>query len=161
VSHYLECYKLARGIWPEFHGKKVGVITVLLNRAYRNIAERVLEVDPVADPTDWELVYSKYDSCMIDDVKRVNTPTITDKVDPEKLKALWPEIRKIIFETLPTDEKLMSLMKAAGAATTPEEVHVGEELLADALRFHPYMRYRLLITRLMPMLGLDIMDFME
>ena len=98
---------------------------------------------------------------MIDDVKRVNTPTITDKVSPEKLKALWPEIRKIIFETLPTDEKLMSLMKAAGAATTPAEVHVGDELLADALRFHPYMRYRLLITRLMPMLGLDIMDFME
>ena len=161
VSHYLECYKVNRGIWPEFHGKKVGVITVLLNRAYRNLAERVTEVDPVSDPTDWELVYSKYDECMLNDVKRVNTPTITDKVDPEKLKALWPEIRKIIFETLPTDEKLMSLMKAAGAATTPAEVHVGDELLADALRFHPYMRYRLLITRLMPMLGLDIMDFME
>jgi glycerol-1-phosphate dehydrogenase [NAD(P)+] len=161
VSHYLECYKVNRGIWPEFHGKKVGVITVLLNRAYRNLAERVTDVDPVADPTDWALVYSKYDECMLDDVKRVNTPTITDKVDPAKLKALWPEIRKIIFETLPSDEKLMSLMKAAGAATTPEEVHVGDELLTDALRFHPYMRYRLLITRLMPMLGLDIMDFME
>ena len=161
VSHYLECYKVNRGIWPEFHGKKVGVITVLLNRAYRNLAERVTEINPVADPTDWELVYSKYDECMLADVKRVNTPTITDKVDPEKLKALWPEIRKIILETLPTDEKLMKDMKAAGAATTPEEVHVGAELLADALRFHPYMRYRLLITRLMPMLGLDIMDFME
>lgn len=161
VSHYLECYKVNRGIWPEFHGKKVGVVTVLLNRAYRNLAERVEEINPTADPTDWDVVYSKYDECMHADIKRVNSPTITDKVDPEKLKALWPEIRKIILETLPSDEHLMKLMKAAGAATTPEEVHVGKELLENALRYHSYMRYRLLITRLMPMMGLDIMDFIE
>ena len=161
VSHYLECYKLNRGIWPEFHGKKVGVMTVILNRAYRNIAERVTEVNPHADNTDWDLVYSKYDACMLDDIKRVNTPTITDIVSPERLKECWGEIRKIMLETLPTDEKLLSLMHAAGAATTPEEVHVGKELLADALRFHPYMRYRLLLTRLLPMLDLDIMDFIK
>jgi glycerol-1-phosphate dehydrogenase [NAD(P)+] len=161
VSHYLECYKVNRGIWPEFHGKKVGVVTVLLNRAYRNLAERVTEIDPIKDPTDWDVVYSKYDECMHADIKRVNSPTITDAVDPEKLKALWPEIRKIILETLPSDEHLVALMKAAGAATTPEEVHVGEALLENALRYHGYMRYRLLITRLMPMLGLDIMDFLK
>lgn len=161
VSHYLECYKVNRGIWPEFHGKKVGVMTVLLNRAYRNLAERVTEVNPTEDKTDWDVVYSKYDERMHADVKRVNTPTITDKVDPAKLKECWGDIRKIILETLPSDEQLMKLMKAAGAATTPEEVHVSEELLTDALRYHPYMRYRLLITRLMPMLGMDIMDFME
>lgn len=161
VSHYLECYKVNRGIWPEFHGKKVGVMTVLLNRAYRNLAERVTEVDPTEDKTDWDVVYSKYDERMHADVKRVNTPTITDKVDPKKLKECWGDIRKIILETLPSDEHLMELMTAAGAATTPEEVHVSEELLTDALRYHPYMRYRLLITRLMPMLGMDIMDFIS
>lgn len=161
VSHYLECWKVNRGIWPEFHGKKVGVMTVILNRAYRNLAERVTEVEPTADNTDWDLVYSKYDECMHDDVKRMNDPTITDKIDPARLKECWSDIRKIIFETLPDDETLMKLMKAAGAATTPEEVHVSDELLKDALQFHPYMRYRLLITRLMPMLGMDIMDFVE
>lgn len=161
VSHYLECWKVNRGIWPEFHGKKVGVMTVLLNRAYRNLAERVTEIEPTADKTDWDTVYSKYDECMHNDIKRVNTPTITDQVDPARLKECWGDIRKIILETLPDDETLMKLMKAAGAATTPEEVHVNDELLKDALQFHPYMRYRLLITRLMPMLGMDIMDFME
>lgn len=161
VSHYLECYKVNRGIWPEFHGKKVGVITVILNRAYRNLAERVTEIDSVADPTDWAQVFSKYDACMHEGVRRVNSTTITDLVEPAKLRALWPKIRQIILETLPADEKLMADMKAAGAAVTPEEVHVGEELMADALRFHAYMRYRLLISRLMPMLGLDIMDFLN
>ncbi len=159
VSHYLECYKVIRGIWPEYHGKKVGVATVLLNRAYRNIADRVEAVDAILDPTDWDLVYSKYDEVLHDDIKKLNTPTITDKVDPEKLKACWPEIRQIIKETLPSDEELMKKMTAAGAAVSPEEVHVPPQLLEDALRFHPYMRYRMLLTRLMPMLQLDIMDF--
>ena len=161
VSHYLECYKVIRGIWPEFHGKKVGVATVLLNRAYHNIADRVESVDAIADPTDWDQVYAKYDAVLHDDIKRLNTPTITDLVDPELLKKSWPEIRKIIKETLPTDEELMAKMKAAGAAVTPEEVHVPSQLLEDSLRFHPYMRYRMLLTRLMPMLQLDIMDFID
>ena len=159
VSHYLECYKVIRGIWPEYHGKKVGVATVLLNRAYWNIANNVESVDAIADPTDWDEVYSKYDAVLHDDIKKLNTPTITDLVDPADLKSKWQQIRQIIRETLPTDEVLMQKMLAAGAATTPEEVHVPEDLLVDSLRFHPYMRYRMLLTRLMPMLQLDIVDF--
>jgi hypothetical protein len=53
------------------------------------------------------------------------------------------------------------MMKIAGCATTPEEVHVSPELLENGLRYHTYMRYRLLIPRLFPMLGLDIMDFAD
>ena len=55
----------------------------------------------------------------------------------------------------------MAKMKAAGAATTIEEVHVSEELLKEALHYHAYMRYRVLLTRLMPMLGLDILDYIK
>ena len=161
VSHYLECYKVIRGIWPEYHGKKVGVATVLLNRAYRNIAKRVETVDPIPDPTDWDQVYAKYDPVLHDDIRRLNNPTITDKVDPKALKEHWQEIRRIILDTLPDDDLLMAKMHAAGAATTPEEVHVPPQLLEDALHFHPYMRYRMLLTRLMPMLQLDIMDFLN
>lgn len=161
VSHYLECYKVIRGIWPEFHGKKVGVASVLLNRAYRNIAERVETVNAVPDATDWDLVYSKYDAVLHDDIRRLNTPTITDEIDPALLQEKWPEIRAMILETLPTDELLMAKMKAAGAVVTAEDVHVSPELMADALRFHPYMRYRMILTRLMSMLNLDIMDFID
>lgn len=161
VSHYLECYKVIRGIWPEFHGKKVGVATVLLNRAYRNIAENVTDVEAIADATDWDEVYSKYDAVLHEDIKKLNNPTITDLVDPALLQEKWPEIRAIILEELPSDEVLMAKMTAAGAAVTPEEVHVSPELLKDALRFHPYMRYRMLLTRLMPMLQMDIMDYLK
>lgn len=161
VSHYWECYKLARGIWPEYHGKKVGVATVLITRLYRNLADRLPEIDPTADPTNWDEVYSHFTPEQIPDVKKLNTPTITDKIDPAKLKASWGEIRRMIYDILPETDKLIDMMKRAGCAVTPEEVNVSPELLADGLRWHPYMRYRMLITRLLPMIGVDPMDYID
>jgi hypothetical protein len=52
-------------------------------------------------------------------------------------------------------------MKAAGAATEPEDVDISPELLETGLRYHSYMRHRLMLTRLLPMLQLDIMDFVK
>ena len=161
VSHYLECYKVVRGIWPEYHGKKVGVATVFINKAYRKLADTVAEVDPVKDPFDLDEVLSHYDPQLHADVTKLNSPTITDKIDPAVLKEKWQEIREIIWKYLPEDDVLMAKMKAAGAATTIEEVHVSEELFKEALRYHSYMRYRVLLTRLMPMLGLDILDYIK
>ena len=161
VSHYLECYKLARGIWPEFHGKKVGVATVLINRIYHNIADRVEDIDPVVEVTDWDDVKAAFDETQTPELMKLNQPSIMDKVDPARLKAIWPEVRKIIKEVLPTDEALMKMMQAAGAATEPADVHVSDELLVKALKYHSYMRYRILLTRLMPMMKLDIMDFVK
>lgn len=161
VSHYLECYKLARGIWPEYHGKKVGVATVLINRIYHNIADRVTEVDPKPEVTDWDAVKAAFSPEQIPELMKLNEPSIMDKVDPARLKAIWPDVRKLINDTLPSDEQMMALMKKAGAVTEPEDVHVDAELLEKGLRYHAYMRYRILLTRLMPMLGLDIMDFVK
>ena len=161
VSHYWECYKLARGIWPEFHGKKVGVASVLINRIYHNIADRVEEIDPIADPTDWDAVRAAFDETQHEELMKLNTPTITDKVDPARLKAIWPEVRRLVKEILPTDAEMMRLMQAAGAVTEPADVHVSEELLEKGLRYHSYMRYRILLTRLLPMMQLDVMDFVE
>ena len=55
----------------------------------------------------------------------------------------------------------MSLMKVAGAATELEEINVSEELFLQALKFHPYMRYRVLVTRLAPMLGVELADYLN
>ena len=161
VSHYLECYKLARGVWPEFHGKKVGVATVLINRIYHNIADRVEDIDPIVEVTDWDAVKAAFSEEQIPELMKLNQPSIMDKVDPARLKAIWPEVRKLIKETLPTDAEMMDMMRKAGAVTEPEDVHVSPELLALGLRYHAYMRYRILLTRLMPMMQLDIMDYLK
>ena len=161
VSHYLECYKLARGVWPEFHGKKVGVATVLINRIYHNLADRVEEIDPVVEVTDWDAVKAAFSEEQIPELMKLNRPSIMDKVDPARLKAIWPEVRRLIKETLPTDAEMMDLMRRAGAVTEPEDVHVSPELLELGLKYHAYMRYRILLTRLLPMMQLDVMDYLK
>lgn len=161
LSHYWECYKLARGIWPEYHGKKVGVATVLITKLYRNLADRLPTVSPVADPTDWDEVYRHFSPEQTADVKKLNTPTITDKISPERLGECWSEIRHLIYDILPETDALIELMKRAGCAVDPAEVNVSPELLAEGLRWHPYMRYRVLLTRLLPMLGVDPMNLID
>lgn len=161
VSHFWECRKLLQGIWPEYHGKKVGVATVLINRIYRNVAERVTEIDPIPDPTNWDEVKEVFGEKMVDEMMKVNTPTITDEIDLARFKAKWPEIRRLILDTLPTDEEMVHMMKTAGAAITPAEVHVNDEMLELGLRYHAYMRHRVLLTRLMGMLQINIMDYLH
>lgn len=160
VSHFWECRKLLNGIWPEYHGKKVGVASVLINRAYRNIAERITEIDPIPDPTDWDEVKAVFGEKMVDEMMKVNTPTITDKIDLARFKEKWPEIRRVILDILPTDEELVRIMKTAGAAIEPSEVHIDDEQLRLGLRYHGYMRYRVLLTRLLCMIGVDIVDYL-
>ena len=161
VSHYWECYKLARGIWPEFHGKKVGVASLIINTLYRNLADRLPEVHATEDPTDWDVVYSKFTPDQLPDVKKLNNPTVTDKVDPKKLEETWGEIREIIRTTLPDTDELRDLMKRAGCVTEIEDIHVSPELFADGIRYHSYMRYRILLTRLLPMIGIDPLDYLD
>ncbi len=161
VSHYLECHKVIKGIWPDFHGRKVGMATVYCTRLYRNLADRFETIHATADPTDWEDVYAHYDPKMLPDVKKLNNPTITDRVDPKLLEEKWPEIRQYIYKLLPDSESLVKAMKAAGAPTECEEVGVSKEFMADALRYHNYMRYRLHLPRLLPMMGIDPMDHID
>lgn len=161
LSHYWECYKLARGIWPEYHGKKVGVATVCMNNIYRNVADRVLSIEPHEDTTDWDKVYSAFSEKQIDDVKKLNEPSVTDEIPLDRLKEKWEEIRQLIYHDLPTNEELLHLMQLAGCATTPEEVGVSSELFEQGLRYHNYMRHRIHLPRLFPMLGIDIMDYVK
>ena len=161
VSHYWECHKLSRGLWPEFHGKKVGVATVLMNRIYKNVAKRVEKITPAPVEIDRKAVYAAFTPTQIPEVDRINAFTIPDRVDPALLAEKWPEIRAIALDFLPDDAVLLDLMHRAGAVTDPADVHVDAELLERGLRYHPFMKSRLLLTHLFPMMGLDIMDFLH
>lgn len=161
VSHFWECKKLVKGIWPDYHGRKVGVATVLLNRIYRRIAADYPEVETRADNPDWDTIKAVYGPELVDSMLAENNPSIVANVDPEHLKACWPQIRQLILTELPADEHLVDMMKRAGAATAPEEVHVDVRLLRDGLRYHPYMRRRLLLSRLLPMTDVDVDRYID
>ena len=147
------------GIWPDYHGRKVAVGTVYCNRIYRALAEKFDSVTCTEDKTNWNEVYAHYAPELHPDIKKLNEPTVTDKIDPRKIESEWQNIRKVIFDRLPDDDTLLKLMKKAGAPTTPKEVDVSQEFLNDAIRYHSYMRHRITLMRILPMMGIDPIDY--
>lgn len=160
VSHYWECNKIARGIWPDFHGKKVGVATVLMNRVYRNVAKRVEKIKVLPSAEDKGL-RAAFTDRQWEEVTKLNVGALVEAVDPRLLEVKWNEIRALALEVLPTDGELLDVMACAGATVDPADVGVDDALLEKGLRYHPYMKGRLLLTHLFPQMGLNVMDFLR
>ena len=155
LAHYWEMKKLERHEHSAFHGAKVGVGTLIITRLYHDIADGKFG-EPVfgEDNVNWGDVYKAYGPNLRSEIERLNNPSIMEKTGPAILQKHWPEICRIIKEELPAYEEILKLMQAASAVTTIEEIDVDRQLALDALEFHPYMRYRVNLTRLLPMAGI-------
>lgn len=146
LSHFWECKKLLDGKLSDFHGKKVGVATLLIMKEYQKLLEKT-SVKAHKEVIDWEDVYSHY-GALKDEVIKLNTPdTITDNLDLKLIEDNWQKIRQIIL-SVPSYEEMLSLMKRAGAVTTCDEIGVSDELKEEGLKYHPYMRRRLSLKRI-------------
>lgn len=151
LSHFWEIKKLQQGLLSDFHGKKVGVATVLMNKLYKEITQSP-DIDPVTEDIDWDTVKAIYGEGLAEDMLKANKPTVTQNITPEQLKANWSEIRRIVSESLPENEALLKLMRAAGAPVSVSEIGVSDELCALGLEYSAFMRHRLTLLRLRPML---------
>ena len=152
VSHFWECKKLEQGLLSDFHGKKVGVASLMITRMYHDLIRHADSAKFAADDTDWDAVYAVYGSAFEQDVRRLNTPTVTDETSPEILRENWDAICAAVREEMPEPAALESLLLRAGAATTLSEIAVSPELGVAGLQYHSYMRHRLTLARLAPML---------
>ncbi len=153
ISHYWEIHKLEKGIWPEFHGKKVGVATLLVAKIYKDLL-KYKEINPVPDSFDMDDVLNHYSKSFKDDVLKMNNPQITDEVDLAALKAHWADIRRSIQDDIPDIDTLTDMMKRAGCATTIQEVNVSDEMCRLGIKYSPYMRHRITLLRIINMLGI-------
>ena len=77
---------------------------------------------------------------------------MTEETTAEKCNENWENIRRIVKEELPTYEELSALMRKAGCAMSLEDIHVAPDLGVLGLEFHPYMRHRMTLMRLIPMM---------
>lgn len=161
VSHFLECYKCANGIWPDYHGKKVGVASLLICGAYRKIVENIENVKAGEDPLELDALLSLFEPAFHDEIRALNTSPITDIVKPEVLTARWQQVREIVFKYIPEPSVLFDAMRIAGGITDIEGIHVSPELMRNALHGHAHMRHRIYLSRLLPMLGIDIVDYVD
>lgn len=153
ISHFWECKKLENGEISDYHGKKVGVATLLTAKLYEDLVSHE-KIYPTTDTTDWDKVYAVYGENFRSDIEKMNNPTITDGVSPELLGEKWSEIREIVKNGLPSFGEMLELMNKAGAAKTLSDIAVTHELGLAGFIYHPYMRHRMTLARLVPMLGI-------
>ncbi len=150
LSHFWECKKLLEGKISDFHGKKVGVATLLIMKQYNELLGKKT-VKAHGEITDWADVYENY-GALKDEVIKLNTPdTITDGIEPSKIEESWGKIREVIL-SVPSYQQIYEAMKRAGCATTASEIGVSQELEKQGLKYHPYMRRRLSLRRLSNMI---------
>lgn len=146
LSHFWECKKLLDGQLSDFHGRKVGVATLLIMDKYAELLKKQ-SVKAKPEVIDWDDVYKNY-GALSDEVKKLNTPdTITDGIEPRLIEENWQKIREII-SSVPSKEEIRTAMIKAGAPTTTEEIAVSDDLKKQGLKYHPYMRRRLSLYRL-------------
>ena len=156
LSHFWEIKALESGQIPEFHGKTVAVATVLVNRVYHLLAETE-QIFPRRETLNWERIDAGYGPAFSPQVHEFQHPPITDSVSLPLLAERWPQIREII-RALPSDTEMTRWLLQAGAAVTPEEIALSAEECITGLRWHPYMRSRITLLRVFPMLGIPV-DF--
>ena len=150
VSHFWEIKKLEKGLLSDYHGKKVGVATLLITRLYYNLIGKNMRFKK--EEVNWDEVYEVYGPNFIDEVKKMNNPPHTAKMEPAVLAKQWPQIIQIVLQELPPFDDLMALMRKAGAATTLEEIEIDPQLGENALKYHAFMRDRINLSRLIPMM---------
>ncbi|MCL2188234.1 MAG: sn-glycerol-1-phosphate dehydrogenase [Defluviitaleaceae bacterium] len=152
VAHFWEIKKLEKGLPSDFHGKKVGVATILIASMYHLLTKRQ-NMTFTQEVVDWDEVYSVYGVNFAEDVKKMNNPAPTAKMDPATLTRQWKEIRQIVHEEIPPLGELIELMQKVGATTNIEDIDISPVENDTALRYHAFMRERINLTRLIPMMG--------
>ena len=142
LVHFWECWELASGRIPDFHGAYVGVATLLVLEQYREflkkgeglIAGGSIDADGIsalAGPLGGEI--------------RKMFETDDSVIPFEKIN--WPEIRRIIL-SVPSPTELKEALLNVGAPTSVSEVGVGGDLKRRSWICHPFFRNRFTLMRL-------------
>lgn len=149
IAHLIECMELREEKIPNFHGEDIGVCTLETLRIYNALAQRET-VTAHPEHIDWEDVYTVY-GAMAGEVKKLNTPTITEQVHPADIEKNWPKIREII-KSVPDVDTCEAAMRAAGCKLTIADIEKPQALFDTCVKYSPFMRYRLTLLRLLPMI---------
>jgi len=152
IAHMWEIKEIEAGRNPQYHGRYVSVATVLANKIYRKIAQTE-SIEAHKENIDFN-TFSDNFGFMKPEIIKLNVPPVTDEVDPTLLKERWRQITETVNKFLPTDSELDKIMKNAGAVTMVEEVGISKEIEKFAVEYHPFIRHRITLTRLLPMIEL-------
>jgi len=161
LAHYIECVQLLDGIIPDFHGEDVGVTTLIILKFYNELL-KYDSVKAFKEENNWNDIKKAYGP-LYSDVLKLNTPdTITDTIDPKLIENNFDKIKEII-KSVPSYEEVLKGMNEAGCKITYKDINKSYELINNGFIYHPYMRRRLSLRRLINMTNLKylIEEFIE
>ncbi|MDP4152452.1 MAG: sn-glycerol-1-phosphate dehydrogenase [Bacillota bacterium] len=146
ISHFWEMMFLRDGIKEELHGKKVGIAEGIVADYYHRIAQ-LETIVTASKPFQVADIKKAFGDALAAGIIHENTPDPLDEVDTERLKAVWPEVRKILLD-LPSSNEIKAILKSAHAATEPFEAHVEDDLVEKGIVYGRYVRRRLTVLRM-------------
>ena len=149
LSHCWEVLFLRDHKPPQFHGRKVGVATVIMADIYKRLS-RVDHPGFRRRPIPVEQLRQFY-TTIFPEMEKELEADVLNQVDIQRLAQCWPQVQQILSR-IPDAGLLAEALEAAGGAVTPEEVQVGAQLARESLIQCRYIRNRLTTFRLMDML---------
>lgn len=153
MAHYIECVELKDGVMPNYHGKDVGVTTLIMLRYYNELA-KMFPTGYHRENIDVEEI-CKAAPPLANDIRKSFVPdNITDSIDPKTIYDNWYKIVGII-KSVPSAEEVERAMIKAGCATTIAEINKSYDLVLEALKYHSYIRRRFSLLRLVNLLDFD------
>ena len=87
------------------------------------------------------------------EIEKLNNPSPLAELAPGAVQSHWADIREEIGR-LPDPGALDALYLSAGCARRVADIGVDEALEKQGIEYHPYMRHRISLMRLLPMLEL-------
>ncbi|MBD3323713.1 iron-containing alcohol dehydrogenase, partial [candidate division KSB3 bacterium] len=167
LSHYWEMKALFENRPQHFHGTKVGVGTgVMAKFCEKFFARNPSDVDladvqarkrPLADlEHDLRRCLGPVGEEIIREVTRTQyLEWEAQKQQIEKLQGSWEEI--LALQAIePTFERVFTIQRAAGASILPKEIHVGRDLLREAILHAKEVRSRYTVLR-----AAETLDWLE
>lgn len=152
MAHFVECKELLEDQVPSYHGADVGLATLTIAKLYHHVA-KIPSVVGRKEENNWDEIEAAYGP-LADGMKKMNLPTtITHGIERDRVEKYWDDIRALIAE-LPPYEELKTAMEAAGCQTSWAEAGKSEELIRQSFLYHPYMRHRLTVRRILNMTNL-------
>lgn len=154
ISHLIEMGPKELEVkFPALHGEKTGVGTVVAAREYyrmiktEDISNCVVDYAPVSE----EKYRNFFGPNLADAIIKENENDCLHVVTPEKLKEVWPEIRRIV-SGIPAAETLYGILEQLDAKRELEDIGVSSAQLDALLEYSPLVRDRLTLMRMRRMI---------
>lgn len=163
-SHVWDMRGLEFGTTVDTHGIQCAIGTLLSLKVYDYIRsltpdkEKALSYVAAFDLDDWNAQLTAFlgkgaQAMIQGEAKEGKYDKVKHAARLEKLLALWPEIRRIMDQELPSYETVEKALKTVGAPTTPAEIGFDSETVNTAFRMTKDIRDKYIGCRLLWDLG--------